>query len=197
MAKSILTWKEPNSAKQGAAATEASSLGSPECTRRDIQSAYERYVLGIDRYPRIKIEGTEIDKLPKKTQPVASALIRAWERIDCDEAWWKDVLDIMGISLKHRVENGVFNNPISAFSRVGRNVVRVGVISPPAEVGGPNQAFFKSYTTPEFNEQFEGVELHVGDGQKVKIEGGGIVLGDAVPDLAVVRDSGHVASIWS
>lgn len=163
---------------------------NPAETRRDIQTAYDRYMNGVDRFPKIKIfDSALVEELPRKTQPVATALVRAWERIDCDEAWWEEAVAIMGLKTRDMLNRGAFTAPISAMTRVGRNVVRVGIISPPKEEGYPASAFFKAYTTSEFAERFDGVELNVGRDSRLRIERGKLILGDSVPDMAVVRDS--------
>jgi hypothetical protein len=170
-----------------------SALNSnPKITRRNIQTAYERYVLGVDRFPRFKFakDTTEEDlaRFPRKTQPVAQALARTWALIDEDEAWWADSLGILGEMVATKVKAGSFDAPVCSMVRVGLNVVRLGILKPSEDPAEARPVFMAhAYRTEEFMQQFEGVELNLSGDRKIKIEDGRIT-GDS-PDVGVVRGS--------
>jgi hypothetical protein len=156
--------------------------GNPAIVRREIQTAYERYALGIDLFPKVVIRNLESEEqlaqLPRKTRPAVKALAKAWDRIDEDESWWKETLLILGDRVGERVSAGNFDNPMCSIVRVGRNVVRLGIVRPPE---GPEEQGPVLMISEDRASKFVG-------GGAVTIEGGKVT-GDVGPALAVVRGS--------
>lgn len=199
MAKTILSWKEPKGTSGGQSAQKSVPWENPKATRREIQTAYERYVLGVDAFPHIKFDGLdseeEVARFPHKTQPAVRALARAWSLINEDEAWWNDSLILLGSQVQTRVQEGTFDAPISSIVRVGLNTVRVGILYP-AEEDRENPVFIvKSYRSPEFMERFEGKTLNFSGGRSVTIENGRTHMYGGSPDVAIARGS-NVAVLY-
>jgi hypothetical protein len=54
---------------------------NPQEMRRLLHTVYEPYAQGIVSFPRARVTG-DLESVPKRTQPIAKALIDAWAEID-------------------------------------------------------------------------------------------------------------------
>ena len=154
----------------------------PREVRAAVHTGYERYAQGIDMFPRLRIAGSA-DLFPRKTQPIAAALIGAWDRIDEDNAYFEDASRAVVRTAVENHQRGIEYEAMLVITQVGRNCVKLTSVSqgeqqPEASIGVFDRA--------DFVEQFDGVEIQGTDGRSVVLRDGQMH-GDF--DRAVVRGS--------
>lgn len=150
---------------------------SPNEVRTVMQTMYDQYVAGATMFPRVRLNADPTD-YPRKSLQVAKLLHQAWQRIDEDESYFGDALEVAVTPIIGSTEN-VRNLVVT---RVGRNVVRIAEI----EGGTTPKIRLGKFWCSEFLEKFEGLSIDMVDGRSVEMRNGQI---RGEPDLVVVRRS--------
>lgn len=164
----------------------------PGEVRTVLQTAYDRYVTGVDMFPRARWQAP-VNVLPQKTQPAARALERAWMRIDEDEAYFRDAMLAAADFAVAKVATGELDGGgMSVVTLVGRNCVKMVTIEPKAD---KSVARIGAYPRAEFVEKFEGVTFNVVGDRTVTLVGGEMQIAGGSPDLAFVRGS-NVSAVF-
>jgi hypothetical protein len=151
---------------------------TPEDVRTVLQVMYDRYTTGADLFPRVRYL-SDPEALPKKTRPLAAALLRAWDVINEDREFFEaSLLHCVGAT-KGTEHTGARR---AVITRIGKNAVNLGIVD-----GGEHPVVtFGQFPRQEFVEQFEGKSLTLTDGRQITLMDGRMV-GDY--DLSVVRRS--------
>ncbi len=95
--------------------------GNPKEKRAQFQNAYDLYTRGDAPMPTVRIHG-DTTRLPRKTQPVAELLKKAWDEIDNDMK--RAVISVEAIA--SRLKEGKTG---SVICNIGRNTVALFEIS--------------------------------------------------------------------
>ncbi len=146
--------------------------------------------MGVDRFPRVRI-GVDAENFPKKTKRAASLLQRAWNIIDEDSAYFDDMTVEMVARAKQQIEAGEpLESNFLVVTRIGRNVVRMTIVSPNEADPSIPQAMLGEFDREEFVEKFDGFELPMNDGRRPTLIDGVL---EGEPDGLVVRRSNAAA----
>lgn len=142
----------------------------PEHVRTLMQNVHDRYAQGIDLFPKFRLK-VHPEDLPKRSNHAANLLVRAWDRIDEDRAYFDDTLNAMA-----EIGSGL------TVVRVGRNAVKTGFLAP-----GAAEPAVETMSINEFHELYDGQEFALTDGRTASYVDGD--LQQSGTDLALVRGS--------
>lgn len=152
----------------------------PKELRTAMHAAYEAYARGEVNFPRILVVGNEeeISDLPRKSQPITTALFKTWERINAGRDTHRELVEFHRANPHEAVANGYGKGAV--LNAIGENALALtlfipvnGVITEESRLIGPRSI------REEFLEHFD-VEL--ADGRL--IERGGFD-GVPPPDLEI------------
>lgn len=142
----------------------------PEHIRTLMQNVHDRYAQGVDLFPKFRLK-VEPEELPRKSRHAAGLLVKAWDRIDEDRAYFDETLDVMS-----RVGSGL------TVVRIGRNAVQVGFLA--REEVEPTVDLMSTAT---FEELYGNKEFVIRDGRTASyVEG---ELRQPGTDVAIARGS--------
>lgn len=167
----------------------------PEYVRQVMHTSYDRYVDGTDRLPRLGFspEAT-VERFPRKTQPIAVALLRAWGIINQDRDYFESATNSIVVAAKRH--NNVLDEPFSGMSivRIGLNAVKMAIV-----YGIPMQepqVEIIEGRRDEFIEEFGGKVIELSGDEGVRIAEDMLAANpDISPVGVVVRDS-NVSAIY-
>lgn len=105
------------------------SPDNPKELRTALHTFYEEYAHGTVNFPRIRLVGDpeSVEGLPRKTQPIARALIHAWDEIDTERGAHRGLVDFQ---LKNPNEQLLSGTGGMILGRAGRNALDVSILTP-------------------------------------------------------------------
>jgi hypothetical protein len=159
----------------------------PKYVRGAMHTSYERYIAGIDIFPRLHVAPQATpEHFPRKTQGIAEALIRAWRGIREDREYFGETAQM----LVNRSEAYDGEEPFRGLSivRMGRNAVGMAMVTDTPEEG--IQVFAETARTKTFMERFGGLVVRVGGDQAIKIADNIIAANPGImPAAVIVREN--------
>lgn len=156
---------------------------NPAEVRASLQNYYDRYRLGVDRFPKARpLTGPE--DFPRKTQQVARLLIGAWDIIDQDRDYFGDSLKMLfqEVAEKPAGHRGM------VITKIGLNAIMFAQIT----AGEPPEVVYGDYWREEFVREMNGRDFQLADGRVLSIRDGQLV-GDT-PDYLVPRQGNTAAA---
>jgi len=154
--------------------------GNPREVRASLHNAYDRYVHGIDVFPRARIVA-EADEMSRKTRQIADLLIKAWQVIDTDESFFEGSL----IAMTERLtETQLENSRGLVVAKVGVNAVRLAKVE---LVDRQMTVHHGLFSGADRDRLFQELHLEMADGRHVQYVDGVLVAGH--PDGIIVRNT--------
>ena len=151
----------------------------PAEARTVMQTVYDRYVVGTDRYPRARLT-CDPDSLPRKSRQIGRLLHRAWSGIDEDNSYFEFATEFM-INVDTVIDPKANSNSV-VVTRIGRNAVRYAHLQA-TEAGRP-MLYLGHFGLSEFVQSFEGLDLQLADGRAIVLRNGEV---RGLPDAVVAR----------
>lgn len=169
-------------------------MRDPKYVRQVMQTSYERYIDGTDMLPRVGFspEATA-ERFPRKTQPIAAALLRAWGIINQDRDYFDSATRSLVAKARHK---NIESEELYGISivRIGLNAVKMGTVT-----AIPRQEPHVEITEgrrDEFIEEYGGKVIELGGGKVIRLTGDMLSdHPDFSPDVCVVRAS-NVSAIY-
>jgi hypothetical protein len=164
------------------------NMRNPGEVRAFMHNTYDRYVHGEDRFPKARV--TDPENVPRKSVAIARALVREWQVIDDDNAYFDDAL----VTAIDRLNGGDRPQAGKVITRAGRNAVRFAVITMPGNGQPGGQVEHGIQDTATMLEILNGVPLRMSDGRELRYTDG-VLDTEPQPDAVVARQSG-LASLF-
>lgn len=158
---------------------EVKSFNNSRQARDFVREAYGRYVLGEDRFPKVRLV-SPMSEVPPQIRPVAGLLAQAWQTIDLDRQYFWDMMDYTG----DRIANAGKDTAGLVVAKVGRNAVQLGSVAVKQD---KLSAMYGVFTARETEELVNGLALSTSGGDKVQFVEGNLVV-PPIPDMVIVRD---------
>lgn len=170
---------------------------NPKEMRTSLQTMYDRYNLGLDKYPKLRLSG-DPDLLPKKTQQVARDLIKAWAIIDDDIAFFEGKICFFGNMMqeRHPLFKEGDEHKVLVITRIGRNAIKYGQVERDPETGDL-RASIGDFWVNDFVETMQGETMVLTDGRVLTIQDGRTHVINGEPDVAIVRESNVALVMFS
>jgi hypothetical protein len=135
-----------------------------------MQNVHDRYAQGVDLFPKFRLK-VQPEDLPKRSRHAAGLLVRAWDRIDEDRAYFDATLSALA-----EVGSGL------TVVRVGRNAVKTGFLaSEDAELA------VDVMPIGEFHELYDGQEFVLKGGRTASYTDGRLQQSES--DFTIARGS--------
>jgi hypothetical protein len=143
---------------------------NPRHTRSLLHNAHDRYIQGVDKFPRLRVNPDRIDEFPRKTIPIAAKLAYEWAVIDQDRDYFDaSVVSSVDTLLGRESDD---DKRAAVIIRIGQNMVNLADIS---VVGQQPSVTITPMWRQEFVDMIRDQELQMIDGTTVRYEDGKMV----------------------
>lgn len=102
--------------------------------RTALHTFYEEYAQGTVNFPRVRLVRSnpeEIEELPRKTRPIARALVKAWDGIDAERTAHSGLVDFHRENPHELLLKGVGRGMV--LGAAGRNALDMSIFTPVEE----------------------------------------------------------------
>lgn len=141
----------------------------PRHARAYMHNVYERYVQGIDVFPRARLAVSPAE-LPRKSRQIASTLFEAWRVIDLDRKFFGD--SALELIERLKAKDGKEARSGIVINKVGKNAVQWGKVT---VTDGQSQLIHGVVAGEERDELFANLPIRLSDGRTINITDGHVM----------------------